>query len=57
MARTGRNNSGRGVHLIPKIPDRTFAYYATVMSQVASVLSVVVGIAVVANKVKGLISD
>ncbi|MEK7263717.1 MAG: SLBB domain-containing protein [Bacteroidota bacterium] len=37
---------------IPKIPDRTFAYYATVMSQVASVLSVVVGIAVVVSNIK-----
>ncbi len=31
---------------VPKTPDRTFAYYATVASQAASVLSVVIGIAV-----------
>ncbi len=31
---------------IPKTPERTFAYYATVASQTASVLSVVIGIAV-----------
>lgn len=31
---------------IPKTPERTFAYYATVGSQVASVLSVVMGITV-----------
>ena len=37
---------------VPKIPDRTFAYYATVMSQVASILSVVVGIAVVVSNIK-----
>lgn len=31
---------------IPKTPERTFAYYTTVLAQTASILSVVVGIAV-----------
>jgi len=37
---------------VPKVPERTFAYYATVMSQVASILSVVIGIAVVITNIK-----
>lgn len=32
---------------IPKTPERTFAYYTTVLSQTASILSVVVGMALV----------
>jgi protein involved in polysaccharide export with SLBB domain len=31
---------------VPKIPERSFAYYTTVLSQTASILSVVIGIAV-----------
>lgn len=31
---------------VPKTPERTFAYYTTVLSQTASILSVVIGIAV-----------
>ncbi|MBM4165718.1 MAG: hypothetical protein FJ218_02170 [Ignavibacteria bacterium] len=37
---------------IPKVPERSFAYYATIASQVASVLSVVIGIAVVISNIK-----
>ncbi|MFH2004855.1 MAG: SLBB domain-containing protein, partial [Bacteroidota bacterium] len=37
-----------GDHIwVPKKPERTFAYYTTILSQTASILSVVVGIAVV----------
>jgi protein involved in polysaccharide export with SLBB domain len=36
---------------VPKEPDRSFAYYMTIASQAASVLSVVVGIAVIAVQV------
>ncbi len=36
---------------VPKDPDRPFIYYATIASQVASVLSVIVGVALVAINV------
>jgi len=36
---------------IPKIPERSFAYYMTIASQAASVLSVVIGIAVIVVQV------